>query len=503
MKKLAALMMAVLCTLSVVACTEDSGAGANPDKESVESGERGETSDTEDDTAGSGNTAEPNDTETPDDPDEPETEEETASTEVYRRYPLLEDIYPFSDSGYAAFTVKKEYRLYYGYMDTKGDVIVEPTYLVESTPPLLSNVCLKNTTPSECIVDLKGNVLVEVGKENVTGIGEISNGYFWVEFLLEETVAGSVYQVDYYSAVTLERVATFPGARAFHDSYLNWSSYNACDSEVTKDGYALVIWNYDGNKEYQEIHMGDFDENYQSTEKKPWPIDLTEVPEFSGAENVHACASGDDEYSPVVIQSGSGVHFYAVVDARGNVTMKPQKAIGFSNSAYFRHGLCPAMDMESQLWGYVNVQGEWVIQPIYASVSKFSNNGLATVNERIVIDATGKVVIAPVTWTGEILTSLEGTYVFTGTTTYTSLFGEVYTLVFTKDGQMECRQKEALSTYKLNYVLQGYSITVDNLIPAPSSFPIFRKDGGSKICSISLKGNILTIGNTTWKLVEE
>lgn len=62
----------------------------------------------------------------------------------------------------------------------------------------------------------------------------------------------------------------------------------------------------------------------------------------------------------------------------------------------FNEGLCPWWDEESQLWGYVDAQGAWVVQPVFSKAGKFQN-GYAVVTDQKrrmgLMDRQGEMVI--------------------------------------------------------------------------------------------------------------
>lgn len=62
----------------------------------------------------------------------------------------------------------------------------------------------------------------------------------------------------------------------------------------------------------------------------------------------------------------------------------------------FNEGLCPWMDEETHLWGYVDARGEWVVDPVWTSAEAFEG-GYAVLwddqDQRAVIDRGGNFVI--------------------------------------------------------------------------------------------------------------
>lgn len=58
----------------------------------------------------------------------------------------------------------------------------------------------------------------------------------------------------------------------------------------------------------------------------------------------------------------------------------------------FNDGLCLAKETTSGLYGYLNTDGQWAIQPQYQKASEFSE-GYATVNGNTIIDTNGNIVL--------------------------------------------------------------------------------------------------------------
>lgn len=58
----------------------------------------------------------------------------------------------------------------------------------------------------------------------------------------------------------------------------------------------------------------------------------------------------------------------------------------------FNDGLCLAKDVASGLYGYLNTDGQWEIQPQYQKAGEFSE-GYATVNGNTIIDTNGNIVL--------------------------------------------------------------------------------------------------------------
>ncbi len=353
-------------------------------------------------------------------------EEETrpAEIELFTRYSNVKKIYPFNN-GLAAFLAlgKSGFmgtKVICGYIDVEGNIVIEPEYglgyssqISKIDPTSFDYPCIKlegkfSDDPPARIVDNKGNILYEVGKNKVYDIGTVSQGYFWVQTLEAETVAGNVFNVVYYSAETMKPVVVFENCRAFGKSYLsNAGSLHNYHSEINAEGYAIL---YNAENDIFEFNIGEYDAGFVSIDAdnawEYWKDNWEQIAEFNGASRVGLHADPQDPYSAVTIQSGANVYFYSVIDREGNVLMQPTKDIGFYDDimAYngpdesisvFSHNMCPAYDKATKLWGYVDPQGNWVIEPQYKNASAFTEDGYASVNNTIIIDTSGQIVLEP------------------------------------------------------------------------------------------------------------
>lgn len=327
--------------------------------------------------------------------------------EVYSKYSNLCRIDEFHN-GLAAFAIHIEdgtiWGAYYvGYMDIYGKVVIDPVYPVHrgqdipvtvALPQFESNcVYIRTVDKKEYLIDREGTVLFQSNKNGVTGIGDVSAGYFWVETVKEE-LSGNSYSVEYYRAKDLKSIVKFDNVRAFN-------------ATLTEAGNAILT---KGNSGYDRmtINIKDYDADFVPQEA--WTVSLSSIADFKGAISIYSCVSEKDNtkgrLAAVILRSPNNVEFYAVVDSAGNVLMAPQKNIAFPMIGSYGYGdekfanysycldLCPAKDVTTQKWGYVNPNGIWVIQPQYDSAASFSKDGYATVNGTTVIDTTGKVVLS-------------------------------------------------------------------------------------------------------------
>lgn len=447
----------------------------------------------------------------PETEDETETETETEGDtgtatvtipEVYSKYNVTW-IGAF-ENGVAPFSIQKRRPewpdikdYFYGLIDIEGNILVDALYYgiskigrMESS--YANNYICATTSLSyneKVIVDRQGAIIFETGKDQVTDIGVIAHGYFWVE-TMEETLAGNIYTMRYYSADNLSVIATFEGAKA--GRYSSDSTAN-----VSETGEARIY--RDDN--YFTFNIADYDSHFVPVSSETnWTVDVENIEEFAVAKYCSYTVSEDPNgaglIATVCLTSKDNVKYYAVVDGQGNVLMKPQKNIAFPSYSELRfvppdyvfyNGLCPAQDAASGKWGYIDTQGNWMIQPQYTSVTAFSSDGYATVNDTIVIDSDGKVVLSP----AKAETNLSGKY------KCQDGMGNSYYLTFTTDGAVTYQ-----ATYSTpvtgRYQTQGASLTIFDMGKTLSS--MMKGDG---IYSFRQYGGKLYIDDQGWTLCEE
>lgn len=200
-------------------------------------------------------------------------------------------------------------------------------------------------------------------------------------------------------------------------------------------------------------------------------LDVSALPDFANA-SVKQIGCGYGDYFTVYLMSPSGVYFSAVIDSNGNIVIQPTKDItlaekytntnaGLMVGEQFRcytfseNGLCKAKDNETGLFGFIDINGNWVIEPSFLSVTDFTDgeNPVAVVDGKAIINDKGEIVRVFGGWTNEILTSLSGTY------RYDLGYGYSYTLFFYADGTLKVKEYIAGSTtYTGQYVLKGSEI---------------------------------------------
>lgn len=418
-KKVSLLLAVVALATTATACSvEDTPSGDDQSESRTEwTGSTNERGDTEDETETEVNTG---------------TASETIP-EVYSKYNVT-GIGAF-ENGVACFSAKDGWKYKYGLIDINGNVLIDAVYS-GSTLDFAGNYYTRVETYNDAgrrvcrIIDRQGNAIFEEQENNVTDIGEVSQGYFWVE-TKEETLAGNIYTMRYYSAKDSSLVVTFEDMKAY-------------EADVYNTGEATLYRRDERGSYYDKVtfNIGDYDTSFVpalGVESK-WTVDVENVEEFQAAKYCEYIVSDDIDGAGLVatvrLASKDSVYYYAIVDGTGNVLLNPQREIEFielqmNGSMYrdmyiFYKGLCPARDAASGKWGYIDTQGNWKIQPQYTSVTTFSSDGYATVNDTTVIDTDGNIVLSP----SAPKTDLSGKYC------WQAGGGIKHYLTFTTDGQI-------------------------------------------------------------------
>ncbi len=330
--------------------------------------------------------------------------EEDNRPAVYREYPNLKEIGTFHN-GLAPFIVVGGGGETYGFIDSNGNIVIEPMYYtdtwggdpactLDSIPTFKGSnyvsVCQKDT--DACLYDKTGSVIFSVGSDGVTDISLVSNGYVAVERTVEE-FTGNVHSVTYYSATDLKEIITFE----------NTSFYvSRGHAAVSQFGSATLKHDEDGSF---NINMADYDPNFKA-HQDTWTVDVKALEAFQGVRCEYIVSENHNtsgQIATVVLRNKDNIYYYATVDQNGQILMEPRKDIIFAKNAQdepihtYCKDLCPAQDPKSELWGYVDTAGNWKIPAQYVNVLPFGVDGYATVDFITVIDTNNTVVMAPQT----------------------------------------------------------------------------------------------------------
>ena len=359
-----------------------------------------------------------------------------------------------------------------GYIDKSGNYVIEPKYdYVSDSFDKISQVQIDGV---DQYINRNGDVLyTKTGKES--GMGAISNGYFWVE-TKEETLSGTVYTMTYYRYDGKTFVIEDAKHLNYKYTYGNISKEGHDLSSINEWGYGIVYindfdyklikidenitevlsgpqnkdtlsgnyfriynskfkndvvyvdfltgnikeaqnndahqnyWFIDIGNNYYFIREGIGSLNYNSflVHNDEFVLNLsTEVPEFSTANKIIGaaqCEYNGKNYFAILLESSSRVTFTALIDEDGNVLISPQNKYSFTASvkdgryttAYvmppITDGIMRARSEENALYGYIDLAGNWVIQPQYDQATDFTEDGVAVVNGNTVINKNGDVI---------------------------------------------------------------------------------------------------------------
>ncbi len=162
----------------------------------------------------------------------------------------------------------------YGYMDATGKIVIAPQYKYAEDFNTLAKV-QKNNEDNHQYINKSGQTVYSfTGKE--AGVGDFSNGYFWVE-TVNETISGDVHTMTYYDqngnkVFTIENAA--PTVIKYpQNNLMSGITESKCLSSFNEWGYAVVtIENYQkfidtqGNVvSLSSFGLTDFEENYTVT----------------------------------------------------------------------------------------------------------------------------------------------------------------------------------------------------------------------------------------------
>ena len=288
--------------------------------------------------------------------------------------------------------------------------------------------------------------------------------------------------------------------------YIDFANKTIAKSDYTYDdendiGYGQY-WIYAGHWDYDYSYydigiLKDTYLEYGSVNGKI--INVSTIEAFSKA-NVLDVKCGYGNYYTVYLSNSSGVNFSSVIDADGNVIIAPTKDISLGKKVEYNdyelytfseNGLCKAKDEKTGLYGYIDKNGNWVIQPTYRSVSDFSGgaDGVAIVDNKAIINSKGEVVFSLKSWSNEIVSSLSGKY------EYKSYY--TYYMTFNEDGTFEFKETSSYSssTSKGKYTIKGSEIII-------SDYKYFGTLYSEGTYDFSKNGNVITIGDYTWILSE-
>ena len=201
-----------------------------------------------------------------------------------------------------------------------------------------------------------------------------------------------------------------------YDYYIDWEtktavvnndiSYNTTLSTLGNEFYSVAgssAYKFSGIKKIV----------YQYGKNDSDTLSLGSIEALGGASVAavqHQKVNGKDAFV-LGLQSSSGVYFVAVIDFAGNVLVEPVKAkivapyytpglINFLSRFDISPvcaGLILAQDQDTELYGFIDLSGNWVAPAKYENAENFSGDGdnaIAVVNGNTIINRKGEVVFS-------------------------------------------------------------------------------------------------------------
>ena len=418
----------------------------------------------------------------------------------------------------------------YGLMSKKGDIIYDGFNLHQTFSENSNYISCHNGKSTmnvkvSSILDKNGKTVLEVGKDNVEFISEITQGRILAYKMTDERPSGKTYDLICYSAKDMSEVFRLSGQDQI-GYYIDFDSsgyvsgyYEPSNSEYTDicfDIYGNMYYKkkgkyYDSNgNEYVEKYLGKYDPLLSEQYGFPDILELNETiawgkltKSYSEYKNsstaMYAVGDTKNTLGPIAtLYMRSTSEWCATMDKNGKILMKPTKDIMLKYEYYnfgtvtkchtFSNDLCCAYQPSSGLWGYVDPYGNWKIKPQYNNVTTFSYDGLAVVDDLIVINTKGEVVL-DISDTVDIY-PLEGKYKRSGG--YSSLY-----LTFSRDGTVV--STESGYGYTSNktgtYELHGDSLIIDDF-----GYTAVLSEGTH---TFEKSGKNIYIDGNLWALVEE
>ncbi|MBQ8288127.1 MAG: WG repeat-containing protein [Clostridia bacterium] len=478
-KKISILLAALLLCTSMVACNEQPYMGDDESETTTQCPEK-EDDDSDDDEPISSDDEPVTDGDKPiSSDDEPDTDEDGPTIQE-NKYTKIKCIVAACDDVY----IFQNYNGMYGLLSTDGDIIYEGFYLNQCFNEFSNYLSCRNKNAyawegSSEILDKNGNSVLAVGENNIEFISDITQGRIFAYQMTDEKPSGKTYDLICYSAKDMSEVFRVSDIDEI-SGYIDFDETGYCDYGYSHQNVVDIhgnIYRYE-NWKYYDSNGNEYTERY-NVGYDPLISERYGLPVVSGIE---PCIDRDIWYDLVdsyeeyenasdrtfevgITQNTLGQiatlymnttsTWYATMDANGNILMEPTKDIWLGASEFdlcvFSNDLCCAYQPSSGLWGYVDPYGNWKIAPQYESVTAFSYAGLAVVNDLVVIDTTGKIVM-DISDQGDVHT-LEGTYQLSGTSGYSSCC-----LTFSKDGTIvESGWHDTTGTYEV----RGDSLIVD------------------------------------------
>ena len=381
----------------------------------------------------------------------------------------------YFENAYARFKASNDC---YGYVDSEGNIVIEPIY-EEAQLDFDEDVVRVKKDGVYMYIDRDGETIFIVdfdcGKTS-----KFENGYFYIE-TVEETVAGNISTLTYYNDKGKVNFVLDGGSEAVVETpnhNLNaWDKKERSLSYFNEDGYAVVTLNgvnkfidekgsivtfaglndnyevkrvqgsyaivdnnafyidyrskktsmqsgnywgyaydlsvkYLGDGYYATYSRANYYKTYTAIYKNGKRILKFASIEGLGGSSVKDVSLISEGHTSFVLylQSTSNVFFSALIDEKGDFIIEPTKQLQLAQTSYYvkdggyaytdyecyrySFGFCKAKDTETGLFGYIDLEGNWVIEPQYTSATDFCGlSKVAVVNGgKTIINSEGEVV---------------------------------------------------------------------------------------------------------------
>lgn len=145
--------------------------------------------------------------------------------------------------------------------------------------------------------------------------------------------------------------------------------------------------------DYARFYVVD-DKNWTA---KTWLMDKdgNYAPGSGEHESLYATEDGHFLASDTWSDGEIGHTSWRLLSPDGTVETELPETLGSSGNSWygFNEGLCPWIDEETKLWGYVDAQGQWVISPVWTGADPFSGGYCVVYNDK------GQHIVMDRNWT--------------------------------------------------------------------------------------------------------
>lgn len=248
----------------------------------------------------------------------------------------------------------------FGYVDTKGNWVIEPKFDACKSFAEGYAVATTNERDGWGIIDESGEWILE--PMSATESGDIQEP--WMIASSDRAVACNIPSIDALPRDELYGYIDFEGNAVTEIKYRDCYMFSDCGLAKVQDA-TTELYGY-VNKEGDEVIALQYSEAEDfSAEGLAWVKDSSEL--------------------------------WGVIDMTGQWVIEPK----FTEvKEWYISEISAVKDPETNLWGYINAKGEWVIPPSFIEVSAFAEDKTAYADDpetglRGIIDTTGDWIVEP------------------------------------------------------------------------------------------------------------